>query len=308
MRRTIEITVAPVVTDHLCRELEQLEDVIGLSVQRGIAVKPPGDVLIVHVLNRGADKVLQAAHSVQKYGAVSIVTAEVSSIIDPEHAVAVDNDVDEAIWEEMETSLRHQGRVSANYIILMALGGAIAAAGLVSEPVPQAIAFVAASIIAPGFEPIAKIPLGIVLRRWEVVWRGVVAVGVGYLVLIAAGALTFLLLHLTGSLTVEAFVSNHEVERLAHPTVLEIFVSTCAAIAGITMITAYRRNVIAGPLIALILISAAAMIGAALVVGQPLLAVQALQRLGIDTALIVFCGIVVVLLKQVFVHRRASMV
>ena len=56
--------------------------------------------------------------------------------------------MDEAIWEEIETGPRHQGRISANYLLLMALGGAIAATGLVAEPVPQTIAFVSVGIIA----------------------------------------------------------------------------------------------------------------------------------------------------------------
>ncbi|MEJ7709202.1 MAG: hypothetical protein WKF84_04915 [Pyrinomonadaceae bacterium] len=107
------------------------------------------------MLNRGADAVLKRARE-QGGERVSIVTAELTSIIDKQHEEAVDRDVDEAVWEEMETGLRHQGRVTANFVTLMALGGAIAAIGLVSEPAPQAIAFVAASIIAPGFEPLSE--------------------------------------------------------------------------------------------------------------------------------------------------------
>ena len=53
MHRTIEITVPPAHTDTLVHELEQLEHVINLSVVRGASIKPPGDVLTVHVLNRG---------------------------------------------------------------------------------------------------------------------------------------------------------------------------------------------------------------------------------------------------------------
>lgn len=45
----------------------------------------------------------------------------------------------------------------------MALGGVIAAAGAVTEPSVSALAYVASAIIAPGFEPVAKISLGIVL-------------------------------------------------------------------------------------------------------------------------------------------------
>ncbi len=308
MHRTIEITVAPAFTDALLEDLKELEHVVGLSVNRGASIKPPGDAVTVHTLNRGADEVLRRVGAGQKYGEISVTTAELASIIDPRHAQAVDRGVDEAIWEEMETGLRHQGRVTPNYLFLMGLGGAVAAAGLISEAVPQTIAFVAASIIAPGFEPIAKIPLGLTLRRWNVIRRGLVSTGIGYVVLIVAAALMFLVLRLSGEATVDEFVKNPEVERIAHPTLVEILVSACAAMAGVTMIAAYRRSVIAGPLIALVLIPAAAMIGAAIAAGQLALAYEGLERLVLDAALIVVLGALVLLVKQAVVHRRASIV
>ncbi len=55
MHRTLQITVPPSYTDELIHELERLEGVIHLSVVRGASVKPPGDVLTVHALNREAD-------------------------------------------------------------------------------------------------------------------------------------------------------------------------------------------------------------------------------------------------------------
>jgi Domain of unknown function (DUF389) len=308
MHRTIQISVPAAYTDTLLEGLERMEEVIGLSVHRGAARKPPGDVVTVHTLNRGADAVLRYAAAGQAHGSVSITTAELASIIDPEHRRAVDADVDEALWEEAETGLRHQGRVTPNYLTLMALGGAIATVGLVAEAVPQAIAFVASAVIAPGFEPIAKIPLGLALRRWRVLRRGLVSTGAGYAVLVAAAALTFLLLRLTGAATVEALVENPEVGRLSHPGAGELLVSACAAAAGMTMIVAYRRSVIAGPLIALVLVPAAATIGAALAGGQTALALEGLERLAIDAVLVVLLGASVVLAKQALVHRRAPVV
>lgn len=68
---------------------------------------------------------------------VSITTSEAASFIDPKNSEKIEDDVDEAIWEEMETGLRHQGRITWNFVFLMALGGAICAVGLVSEPAPQ---------------------------------------------------------------------------------------------------------------------------------------------------------------------------
>ena len=221
--------------------LAALDEVVGVSVVRGASVKPPGDIVTVNTLNRGADAVLRIAKAANEYGPVSVVTAEVASIIDSEAQMVVQRDFDEAIWEEMVAGLRHQGRVTANYVVLMALGGVSAAVGLVSEPVPQVTAFVAASIIAPAFEPSAKIPLGLTLRRWQVFRGGLVSVAIGYTVLILAAALTFLLLRALGATTVAALVENPEVERLAHPAVADLLVSVVGAVSALKQLLVHRR-------------------------------------------------------------------
>lgn len=71
MHRTIEITVPPSCTDELIGQLEQEEHVINLSVVREASIKPPGDVLTVHVLNRGADQVMRLAEGALKEGGTS---------------------------------------------------------------------------------------------------------------------------------------------------------------------------------------------------------------------------------------------
>lgn len=50
------------------------------------------------------------------------------------------------LWEELETGLRHQGRITSNYLLLMAVGGIIAAAGVLAEPAVATVAYVASSI------------------------------------------------------------------------------------------------------------------------------------------------------------------
>lgn len=299
----------PSCTDELIYKLEQLEHVINLSVVRGASIKPPGDVVTVHALNRGADQVMRLAEGAHKEGGdVSVSTAELSSIVDPKHERKVANDVDEALWEEVETGLRHQSRLTPNYLGLMALGGAVAATGLVVESTPQTISVVAAAIIAPGFEPLAKIPMGLALRRWDVARRGLTSAAAGYLTLALSAALVFLLLRWAGVVTVEEFVGNSQVEELANPTLREILVSACGAVAGMVMMLSYRLNLIPGALIALMIIEAAAMTGTALAAGEPDLMYEGLERFSLDVLLIVVGGIIVVLLKQIIFHRRAPMV
>ncbi len=308
MHRAIEITAPPASTDALIRELEKSDHLISLSVHRGASIKPPGDVLMVRALNRDADRVMQLVDEAHVKGQISVTTHELTSIVDPEHERAVANDFDEALWEESETSLRHQGRATANYLALMALGGAVAATAFVATGSSQTISLVAASIIAPGFEPLAKIPLGLALRRWSVVGRGVWSVGVGYLTLALAAALVFAVLRLTGVGTIGEFLGNPETRVLTDPTLREVLVSSFAGLAGITMVVAYRRSVIAGPLIALAIVPAAAMVGVALAAGRPTLAYQGAERFILDVVLIIAWGALVVALKQVFVHRRKPIV
>jgi hypothetical protein len=308
MHRTFEVAVPARLASPLTDKLRQLDAVVGLTWHPHTSIKPEGDTLTVHVLNRGADDVLRHISTVCAGTDYAIATAEQASLIDPKHEQAIENDVDEAIWEEMKTGLRHHGRITANFLLLMGLGGALATVGLVSEPAPQAIAFVAASVIAPGFEPLAKIPLGLVLGSWTTAWRGIKSVLAGYSVLIGAAALTYWALLLSGTVTGEAFAHNPEVEHLANPGGLELTVSVCGALAGGLIIAAYRRSVIAGALIALVLIHAAALVGVSLVSSRWDLALEGLERFGLD-ALIVFGSCAVVFgAKQLLVHRRKPLV
>ncbi|UOR06878.1 DUF389 domain-containing protein [Hymenobacter aerilatus] len=309
MHRTFEITVPATVTPLLQQQLTALDDVIGLTIQPGASLKPVGDVLTVHVLNRGADEVLRRARAtVPTPEALSIVTSEATSFLAPADHHTVDDDRDEAVWEEMESGLRHQGRITTNYLLLMALGGSIAAVGLVSEPVPQAVAFVASAIIAPGFDPMTKVPLGLVLQRWALIGHGLRSALAGYAVLIIAAGLTMASLVAAGETTAHALATNSEVQHLAHPRLMELLVSATGALAGIVMLAAYRRTFQAGPLIAMAFIPAAALMGAALAVGEGALALEGLERFAADWGFIIGLGTLFLGYKQRFLHRRAPIV
>lgn len=306
MHRTLDITVPSYATDDLLKALDHLDTVVGLSVQRGASIKPKGDVIVAHVLNRGADDVLRLVGRVSPD--ISVVTAETSSIIDPLHDAEIADDVDEAIWEEVETGLRHQGRVTPNYLALMALGGTIGAVGMVSEGVPQALAFVAASILSPGYEPIAKVALGLALGRAKVIRRGLTSAAAGYAVFILTAGLAFLLLRAFGAATLTDFLKNTELAHLASPGAKEVLFSVVGALAGAVIMASFRRSVIAGALVALVLMPAAASLGMALSIGRFDLAGESLERLALDVTLVIGLGWVVFWLKQHTVHRRKPLV
>jgi hypothetical protein len=69
------------------------------------------------------------------------------------------------------------------------------------------------------------------------------------------------------------------------------------------IVSAFRHAVIAGALIALVLVPAAALGGAGLAAGEMVMALEALGRVGLDVLLVVVLGAVVMLLKQRLIHR-----
>jgi hypothetical protein len=307
VHRTFEITLGRRGADELLPELERSEDVLSITVLRDASVKPRGDVIVAHVLNRGANHVLESIGALKDQRALSIVVSEVGAIVDPAHDAIVARDADEAIWEEAESDVHHQGQLTQNFLVLMTLGGAVGAVGLVLESTAQAIALVSASIIAPGFEVVTRIPLGLVLRRWGLVRGGLSGLLAGYGALVVGAALAFAILLAVGAADERAYAGNPKVHQLISPAAPDFLLTSCAAIAGVTMVLAYRRVQLAGPLIALALIPAAALVGAALVTARGDLMLEGLERLLLDVVLVIGWGALVVQAKQWLVHRRSPL-
>jgi len=74
-------------------------------------------------------------------------------------------------------------------------------------------------------------------------------------------------------------------------------VSGVAALAGMIIISAYRRGVIAGALIGLVVIPSAASIGAGLSAGEQHIIRSSFECLGVDVLFIVAAGLIVFCLK-----------
>lgn len=260
--------------------------------------------MTVRLLNRASDEVLRALADAGENGDISIATSLADSLSSPGKQHLIDNDVDEGIWEEMESGLVHHGRLTINYVLLMIPGGMIATAALAAEPIHAAAATIAASIIAPGYEPFAKIPLALVLRRWPILRHALISVLVGYASLVLAAAITATVLVWTGDVTGQAISGSSFVKEIIDPDTGMVLVSAAGALAGATMITSFRESVLAGPLIALALISTAAVTGAGVAIGDIPPIIGGLKRLVLDASFVVLLGFVLFGPKQMTTHRR----
>lgn len=303
MHHTVQLSVPKAATDEIVSTLTDMEGVLSVALERGASVKPPGDLVTVHSLNRAIDDVLVVARVAEERGPTAVATASVESLVVTGAQRMIEDDADESPWEEFERTLRHHGRISVNYLVLMALGGAVAIAGLVSPPVPQALALAASAVLAPAFEPVAKLAVALVRRSRYAVGRSVLALLVGYAALVAAGGVAFLVLRALGLASPKTIASSEGVHMVLDPTAADWLVGAGGALAGVVIITSFRQAVLAGALIALALVPAAALLGAGVVAGDLALVLGGLKRTALDMALVVGLGAVVIVLKDRFLHR-----
>jgi hypothetical protein len=292
---------------RLADEIQPLDGIVGLAYDSGGSLKPPGDILQVEVLNSFVDEVLRRARpAIDDEGAeVVVIIAQSTAVVDRSRAQLINKDADEIVWEEMEADLRNHGRISWNYAVLMALGGIVATVGFVQETVSQSIAFVGAAIIAPAFEPVAKLAQGIVLRQLKVCGRAVASIAVGYAVACAAAFVTVVLLSRgDGGRFHEVMRGQPVLQDLIHFRAPPLVMSAAAAVAGVVMIVSLRDLYVVGPLMVLVLLPNITLVGAGLALRDGGLALDALRRLGADLLMIVVLGAAVFYWKQRAFHRR----
>jgi len=288
----------------LADDVMRLEGVVGLSLQHATSLKPAGSVLSVYVLNRTADDVLRQASEGTRKGIITIVLSEASAFIDAGKSELIAGDDDEAMWEEVESQLRNHGRISINYLLLMMLGGVITGLAFSLDHVSQAIAFVGASITCPGFEPLAKVSQGAVLRRSSMARHGTTATIAGYGVLILSAAGSFGLLLVLGETTHRQLIAEPIVSSLTSWHAHSLLPSIAAAAAGGLMIASLRDAYVVGPLMVLALIPAAGLAGVSLACGDLRLAGLALARTGVDMLFVLVLVAAVFAWKQKSKHQR----
>lgn len=104
MPRIVEIAVPPDQTDRLLEALDSREDVLGLQLQRGTSMRPPGDIITISTTNRSMQTLVRLLdeHGVGSDSRTSMTTSEPISLIVPSATERLAHDTNEATWEEME--------------------------------------------------------------------------------------------------------------------------------------------------------------------------------------------------------------
>jgi hypothetical protein len=306
MPRKLEIVVPPAHTDRLLGALAQAEGLIGLRVQRGTSLHPPGDLVTIEVTNRGKHPMMRvlSAQGIGISGNTSLFSSEPESVISPASAGEIVRDTSESSWEEMEHAMNKESAMTVNALLVMAIAGCLATVGIATNALHIVIA---AMVIAPGFQPIVRAALGIVARSntWK---RGLLDLARGYAALVAGAAATTAVLY-----AMDVAVLAGEASYLPAGTLISywvklnpssVLITAAAAAAGAILIAANRSVLTAGVMIGLALVPAAAIVGIAIATAEWDLLALGLRRWLVEAGLVAAMSLLVLLWKRLRVHGR----
>lgn len=302
MPRTIEVSAAPGKIDELLQRIEPIEGVVSLARQEGASLRPPGDVLTIQTTTDAARAVFGILAELKVADAGSINTSSPLSILTQSNQKELDQETNETVWDEMAFMLRGDTNTSPNYLISMLLAGAAAAGGLWSDTLHLVVG---AMLIAPAFEPLARIPFGFIVRSPELMTRGLLSVAGGYFMLALGAMLSTALLALWDPETAREFANQEWVQYWSSFTFPGIFVSTVGAIAGAIVIGGQRSVLTTGVMVTLALIPSLALAGMGLITADFALASKAFMRWVIDVLLVLAMSGAVFWLKRHFLHRHS---
>lgn len=300
MPRQIEFAGSPDQCRLLLERLHDHHGVARIMLQPGASKVPEGDVLMIEAANQASSEILNilADLDLLRSGAVSI--SEPNATIPAKVSRTINEEGNDAIWEEMGAMMRQDTNPTFNFLALMALSGAVAAFGIVSDTIHIVVG---AMLIAPGFEPLLRVVFGLLGDRHSVT-AGLRSNAYGYLALaVAAAVMTPVALFLNG-MGADQLAASYWANYWSEIKASGIATSLLAGIAGGVIVSSRMKVLGTGVMVALALIPSMALIGMGFAAGLPDLALGAAGRWLVEVACVLVGGGSVIAFKRMLLHRR----
>lgn len=304
MPRTIELAISPELADALVPRLQNLDGVLGLARYAGASLTPPGDILTMQTCNDAEISVFKVLEEFRVHEQGTILTRQPLALLPSENSQKVEDEGNEAVWEEMAFHLRGDTNVDFNYCSLMAISGAVAAVGLWADMLHIVIG---AMVIAPAFEPLVRLPFGMIVGPQRMLLRGTWSIAAGYLLMALGSLVAVLILRLIDPQASLDLESRYWVGYWSSFTPPGVLASVFAAIGGGIVISGLRSVMTTGVMIALALVPSISIVGMGLGAGDFSVIDGGLARWAVDAGLVMLISAMVIAAKRKWHHHRVCM-
>lgn len=289
-------------TDNVLKVLGEEPGVAHLVVHRGAAVSPPGDLIEADIAREAADDVLDrlCGLGIDRAGGITLAELDtaLSDAADRAEAAAPGDGTDAIVWQELLSRTGEESRLSVTFLAFLTIACLLASVGVITD---SPVTIVGAMVVGPEFGPLAAIAVGLVVRRWDLVRRAGLALGVGFpLAAVVTGGVT-LLSQAIGLLDVAQFRPGREVDFVYQVGWYSLIVALLAGAAGMLAMTSAKSAALVGVFISVTTVPAAGYAVVAAVLGDWARAGESVGQLAVN-----LLGIVVAAAVVLAVRRRGQ--
>ena len=165
----------------MLQELADDPGVTHITVDRGAATEPPGDLVACEVVRASVNPLIRRLRSagVSERGGITMteLAAVVSTAADRAQAEILTPEIDTIVWEEVSARTSDDSTFSVSFGVLMVLAGIIAAVAVLTN---NPVLIVGAMIVSPDYGPMAALSVALVNRAYEPAWRSLRALALGF--------------------------------------------------------------------------------------------------------------------------------
>ncbi|WP_280265528.1 DUF389 domain-containing protein [Nocardia wallacei] len=294
----VRVICPPETTDAALDSLRAEPGATLVTVQRGAAVDPAGDVIEADVAREVANEVLRAlsALGIKETGGIMLDPVETALSDAAEHAVeaAPGDPSDAVVWEELVAQTHEESTLSPTFLGFITIACLLAVVGVATD---SPVTIVGAMVVGPEFGPLAAIAVALVRRNFRLARRSALALLIGFPVAMAIAVLASLLWERLGWITLQRLDDIHNVDFIYEVGPFSLVVALLAGAAGMLSLVTSKSAALVGVFISVTTIPAAGFAAVAATLGEWHKALLSIGQLGVNMIGIVAAGCLVLWLR-----------
>ncbi|MEU4646730.1 DUF389 domain-containing protein [Nocardia fluminea] len=294
----LRVISPPEQTDALVRVLERDTGVTHLTVARGIALEPLGDLVQADVAREAGNKVLAdvKALGLVHTGGITLepVTTVLSDAADRAIHAAPGDPSDAVVWEQLLKETHEESSLNATFVAFLTIACLLASIGVATN---SPVTIVGAMVVGPEFGPLAALSVALVRRNWRLARRSILALAVAFPMAMVITLGATLVWQQLGWITTKGVIDAHNVDFIYEVGPFSLVVALLAGAAGMLSLVTAKSAALIGVFISVTTVPAAGYAVVAATIGQWHRAFESAGQLAVNLVGIVVAGVIVLELR-----------
>lgn len=265
----LRITSPTGLTDEVLSIMADDPAVSSLSVMRGAAISPVGDVVLVDVAREGANGLIDQLRDIGLHESGSIHAEPVQAWLSEEGLTAQQrtpgNSSDAVVWVDVTNRAYEDSELNWTFLSFMVLATMIASIAIVLD---SQILVIGAMVLGPEFGAVAAVGVALVRKRYALLALSARTLLIGFIVAILATTALALIGRALGWIVIDDVTGPRPQTAFIYtPDRWSFIVAVIAAAAGVLSLISAKSSGLSGAFISVTTIPAAGNVALGLAFG-----------------------------------------